>query len=139
MADDRDEADRRFASRRVAESLKSKIDSGVYQVGAALPSLRQLASDHGVAVNTAMAAVRQLVDTGYVINAPNARYQVRDRAVPAEPEQDLRVLRAGLTDLRTEVRQLGGILGEIDARLADLSEVVTRLESQAKASGTQSG
>jgi DNA-binding GntR family transcriptional regulator len=119
---------KRFASRRVADKIKAGIEGGTYPVETALPPYRQLATEHGVAVNTAMAAVRLLVDDGYVTNKPNAGNFVRDRTSQADPEQELRALRAELGELRSQVRQAGGQLASIDARLSALSEVAARLE-----------
>ena len=48
------------ASHQVAAALRAAIESGEYQPGDRLPSERVLASDHGVARNTAREAVRQL-------------------------------------------------------------------------------
>lgn len=123
-----DDDGKRIASRRVADALKAEIEAGTYEVGAALPPYRQLAAQHGVAVNTAMAAVRLLVDEGYVTSKPNAGSYVRDRTNQADPQQELRALRAELGDLRTQVRQAGGQLAEIEARLAALSDAAARLE-----------
>lgn len=129
MADQGDEDDgKRFASRRVADELKAGIEGGSYKVGAALPPYRQIATEHGVAVNTAMAAVRLLVDEGYVTSKPNASSYVRDRTNQSDPEQELRALRAELGELRSQVRQTGGQLAEIEARLSTLSDVAARLE-----------
>lgn len=129
VADQADEDDsRRFASRRVATELKAAIEAGKYPVGAALPPYRQLAAEFGVAVNTAMAAVRSLADEGYVTSRPNAGSYVRDRTNQTDPERELRSLRAELGELRGQVRQAGGQLEAIDARLSALAETVARLE-----------
>lgn len=129
MADQGDEEDgKRFASRRVADELKAAIEAGAYPIGAALPPYRQLATQHGVAVNTAMAAVRILGDEGYVTNRPNAGSHVRDRSNQADPEQELRALRTELGELRNQVREASGHLAAVDGRLSALSETVSRLE-----------
>lgn len=134
VVDQADEDERkRFASRRVADELKAAIDEGVYPVGAALPTYRQLAERHHVAVNTAMAAVRMLGDEGYVTNKPNAGSYVRDRTTQEDPELALRSLRASIGELRSQVRQVTGQLAAIDDRLSELSETVTRLEDVPKA------
>lgn len=122
MAEQGEEDDgKRFASRRVADELKADIDAGTYEVGVALPSYRQIAADRGVAVNTAMAAVRLLAEEGYVTSKPNAGSYVRDRTNQADPEQELRALRAELGELRSQVRQAGGQLAAIDSRLSDIA------------------
>ncbi|HEX3785041.1 MAG TPA: winged helix-turn-helix domain-containing protein [Pseudonocardiaceae bacterium] len=132
MADERDDEDKRPASRRVADQLRSAIESGVYQVGEPLPPLRQLAELHHVAVNTAMAAVRILTEEGYINSKPNAANYVRDPRSVVDSEQELRRLRAELGELRSQVRQAGGNLAAIEERLSGLSEVVTRLENQTR-------
>lgn len=127
MADQRSsEEDSRPASRRVADELRSAIEAGRYPVGTALPAYRQIASTYNVAVNTAMAAVRLLRDEGFVTSKPNAANYVRDRANEVDTDQELRALRAELGDLRAQVRQAGGHLAAVEARL---SEVVARLGS----------
>lgn len=129
MAEQGEEDDgKRIASRRVADALRAEIDAGTHEVGAALPPYRQLAAQHGVAVNTAMAAVRLLADEGYVTSKPNAGSYVRDRTNQADPQQELRALRTELGELRSQVRQAGGQLAEIEARLSALSDAAARLE-----------
>jgi DNA-binding GntR family transcriptional regulator len=128
-----DDDGKRFASRRVADELKAKIEAGAYEVGTPLPPYRQIAAHHGVAVNTAMAAVRLLAEEGYVTSKPNAGSYVRDRTNRADPEQELRALRAELGELRSQVRQTGGQLAAIEARLSALSDVAARLEDLTRA------
>lgn len=53
-------------SRRVAELLRAAISSGDLAPGDKLPSERVLATEHGVARNTAREAVRQLSEEGLV-------------------------------------------------------------------------
>jgi DNA-binding GntR family transcriptional regulator len=119
----------RSASRRVADELRSAIEAGTYPPGAVLPPLRQLAADHQVAVNTAMNAVRLLVDDGYVVSKPNAGNYVRDRSgAQADPAEQLRSMRAELGELQAQVRQLGSELGAVGEKLAGLVETVARLE-----------
>jgi GntR family transcriptional regulator len=59
--------DRRPASRRIADELRSSIESGDLAPGAQLPSERQLAATYGTARNTAREAIRLLADSGLVI------------------------------------------------------------------------
>lgn len=123
-----DDDGKRIASRRVADALKAEIEADAYEVGASLPPYRQIAAHHGVAVNTAMAAVRLLVEEGYVTSKPNAGSYVRDRTNQADPKQELRALRTELGELRSQVRQTGGQLAAIEARLSALSDAAARLE-----------
>jgi DNA-binding GntR family transcriptional regulator len=133
VADQREaDEDSRRTSRRIADELASAIKAGTYPVGTPLPPVRTLAAEHGAAVNTALAALRLLVDEGYVIHRANAGYHVRDRSAQSETGQELRTLRAELGELRTQVREASGNLAEIESRLSTLSDVVARLESQEK-------
>lgn len=53
-------------SRRIADALRSLIDSGALAAGDRLPSERRLAAEHRSARNTAREAVRLLTDEGLV-------------------------------------------------------------------------
>jgi DNA-binding GntR family transcriptional regulator len=131
VADQREtDEDSRRTSRRIADALTSAIEAGTYPVGAALPPVRTLAADYGAAVNTALAALRLLVDEGYVVHRANAGYHVRDRSADTETGQELRTLRAELGELRKQVREASGNLAGIESRLSALTDVVARLESQ---------
>ena len=133
MADQREtDEDSRRTSRRIADELGSAIEAGTYPVGTALPPVRTLAVDFGAAVNTALAALRLLVDEGYVIHKSNAGYHVRDRSAQHDAGQELRTIRAELGELRTQVREASGNLAGIESRLSALSDVVARLADQDK-------
>lgn len=121
-----EDQDKRPASRRVADELRSQIESGRYPPGAALPSYRQLATEYDVAVNTAMAAVHTLRDEGLVVGKPNAGAYVRDRADQADTEHELRALRAELGELQGRLRQAGANLIVVSDRLSD---VLVRLKA----------
>lgn len=129
MADQLSEdQDKRPASRRVADELRSQIASGRYPPGTALPPYRQLAAEYQVAVNTAMAAVHTLRDEGVVVRRPNAAAYVRDRADQVDAMDELRALRAELGDLRERLRQAGANLAAIDDRLSDVMARLRALE-----------
>ncbi len=59
--------ERQTPSRKIAEAIRSQIESGELPPGAQLPSERDLASTYGTARNTAREAVRILSDAGLVI------------------------------------------------------------------------
>lgn len=86
-----------------------------------------------------MVAVRLLCDEGYVTSKPNTGNYVRDRTNHVDPAQELRLLRAQLGELGTQVRQVRANLAAIDARLFALSEVVARVEELNKRPGEQAG
>lgn len=140
MADQRDaDEDSRRTSRRIADELGSAIDAGTYPVGTPLPPVRTLATEYGAAVNTALVALRLLVDEGYVIHKANAGYHVRDRSAASDTGQELRTLRAGLGELHAQVREASGNLADIESRLLALSDAVARLESQERRAGERLG
>jgi DNA-binding GntR family transcriptional regulator len=131
VADQREaDEDSRRTSRRIADVLSSAIEAGTYPVGTALPPVRTLAVEHGAAVNTALAALRLLVDEGYVVHRANAGYHVRDRSGESDATHELRTLRAELGELRNRVREASSDLADIESRLSALSDVVARLENQ---------
>lgn len=118
--------DRRPARRRLADRLRTEIESGRYPVGSSVPPYRQLAAEHGVAINTAIAAVRLLRDEGLVTIRPNAGATVRDRtAGEVDLRVELRSLRAELGDLGSGVRAASANLAAIEARL---NEAAARLD-----------
>lgn len=91
------------ASRHVASLIRAEIESGRLPAGAKLPSYRRLADEHGVAHNTAQAAVRLLQSEGWVtIRAASGAY-VRDRTV--EPLNTPDQLQVGLTEVRDQLRE----------------------------------
>lgn len=115
-----DAEDKRHASRRVADSIRADIERGRWEVGATLPTYRQLAADEGVAVNTAMAGVRLLREEGWVEIKPNAGAFVRDRSGDVGAEQELRELRVKVEELRAALRQVSNTVAGVDVGLADV-------------------
>lgn len=51
---------------QIADDLRGKLAAGRWQPGDRLPTLDQLAAEHGVARNTVRAAVDQLRDEGRI-------------------------------------------------------------------------
>jgi DNA-binding FadR family transcriptional regulator len=121
MTDDQADEDKRPASRRVADQLQARITAGEFAVGAALPTYRQLATEYGVAVNTALAAVRALRDAGLVTIRPNAGAQVRDRTGDVDLAQEVSAISSELADLRATVQQVGADLARLEERLTDVA------------------
>ncbi|GAA3365190.1 MULTISPECIES: GntR family transcriptional regulator [Saccharopolyspora] len=122
MVENTPDEDKRPASRRVADAVMARIESGDLQPGAALPTYRGLAEEFGVAVNTALAAVRLLRDQGAVTIRPNAGAQVRNRAQDVDFPAELKKVRAQVSELRTEVHQFDAALKAIETQIASLAE-----------------
>lgn len=112
--------DEGLASRQLARRLRTEIEEGAsYPPGARLPSYRQLAETHGLARNTAAAAVRLLESEGWVeIRGTNGAF-VRDRTAAEGPE-----LVTELADVRRQLREARQVLSATEDALANL---LTRL------------
>jgi DNA-binding transcriptional regulator YhcF (GntR family) len=117
-----DQEDKRPASRRVADDLLALIESGELGPGAQLPTYRQLAADYDVAVNTAMAAVRLLRDSGVVKIRTNARAQVRDRSEEVDVASELNAARTQISELRSKMQHFDEELLKLEARLNTLAD-----------------
>ena len=72
----------------LADEMADAIHSGRLPVGTRLPSLRGLAAQRQLSLNTVIAAYRQLEDAGLVVPQPKAGFVVSPRL--AEPTRSLR-------------------------------------------------
>ena len=93
---------------QVAEAIRRAIRSGTLSPGQQLPSSRELAKEHDVAVNTAQRAVGTLRDEGWLVVRPTVGAFV-STSVPASTE-----------DLRATVARLQVTVAELETRLADV-------------------
>ncbi len=73
---------------RLSDELAEAIHGGRLPVGSRLPSLRQMASQRQLSLNTVIAAYRQLEDAGLVIPRPKAGFEVAPRL--SAPQRSLR-------------------------------------------------
>lgn len=129
MTDDlADQSANRPASQRVADALKSDIDSGEYAVGARLPSYRDLMAIHGVALGTAQAAVRILEREGRVRVEHGKGTIVLDRTAPRPAASQLRELREELVALKGEARRAVAVVSDLEGRIGTLAD---RIELEA--------
>ncbi|WP_202234927.1 GntR family transcriptional regulator [Actinacidiphila reveromycinica] len=98
------------ASRRIAEVLRSAIQSGELRPGDRLPSERVLADQYGAARNTAREAVRLLAEEGLVVAQHGRGVFVREarRLFRFGSDRYARKNReTGLTPFRLEARRQG--------------------------------
>lgn len=116
--------DRRPASRQVADELAARIERGEYSPGSSLPTYRQLATEFGVAVNTALAAIRLLRDQGLVTIRKNAGARVRDQSSDIDVAAELRTIRDQMSALRTDISKTGSQLSDLEDRLTTLVDEV---------------
>lgn len=124
MSEDTDHEDKRPASRRVSEALLVRIEAGEFGPGDQLPTYRNLADEYGVAVNTALAAVRLLRDAGKVTIRPNAGAQVRDPSGDIDAGTELNSAKVEIRHLRTELQKFDNRLADLEARIAVLADQV---------------
>lgn len=106
---------RDYPYQEVAQTLRRAISDGQLGVGDKLPSVRQLAREHGVTPTTAARAVRALTDAGYVTTVAGLGIYVTDSTDPAAHE-----VTAG---------ELVAQLDQIQLAVSELADRVTRLES----------
>jgi DNA-binding transcriptional regulator YhcF (GntR family) len=115
----------RFASRQLANGLRAGIISGVRPPGSRMPSYRQLRDAHGIALNTAQAAVRMLAAEGLVEIRPARGAYVREYTY----DRDNRTLHADLIHLRAVLRRTRDDLEVAEGLVADL---LSRLPSEGR-------
>lgn len=101
---------------QIARQLREAIGSGQLEAGSPLPSVRALASDLGVNLNTVARGYRLLEDEGFV--------ELRDRegavvAPPARraPKSTREGFTAALRELAARMRQAGLSRDEIEASM----------------------
>ena len=91
---------------QVADQVRRLVASGDLEPGTALPSVRQLAGDLGVNLNTVARAYRQLEDEGFVRITGRSRAEVIAPSGAARPGERRR-LREELRHLLARMRQAG--------------------------------
>ena len=100
---------------QVAQQLRQSIASGALVPGTALPSVRRLAGDLGVNLNTIARAYRLLEEEGFLVIRGRSGAKVAPPASRVErsaPEQLMAELRATLARLR-QAGVTGGELVEV--------------------------
>lgn len=102
---------------QIVEQVKSLVADGTLAPGARLPSVRQLAADLGINVNTVVAAYRVLEAEGIVLLRHGSRAVVHPRLTrpPAPGPADVEQVRGMLARVRTEAVLRGVSLGELRA------------------------
>ncbi|WP_232376379.1 GntR family transcriptional regulator [Amycolatopsis aidingensis] len=108
---------------QVAEAIRRAIRDGRLKPGTQLPSSRELAKQHTVALNTAQRAVNVLRDEGWLVVRPTVGAFVNN-SKPAEPSPEtLDDLRRAFAELKATVTALqervDGIEHGQSARQAD--------------------
>src|SRR5689334_10200408 len=116
-----DTADRRSIYQQVADGIKTLIASGDLREGESLPSVRQLAGDLGVNLNTIAAAYRELQAEGLIAVKHGSGAMVNRRSGPRPSGDELRrPLRTALTGLVLAGLERAQILGLVGDELETL-------------------
>ncbi len=92
--------DKRPLYQQITDGIKALIAGGNLSEGVALPSVRQVAGDLGVNLNTVAAAYRQLQDEGFVTVRHGAGAVIASRTSrPVDGAELYQPLRTALTQL----------------------------------------
>ncbi|HEU5349091.1 MAG TPA: GntR family transcriptional regulator [Ktedonobacterales bacterium] len=94
---------------QIVEQVRALVATGTLPPRTPLPSVRQLAVDLGINVNTVLAAYRALESEGIILLRHGARAVVHPRLARAiEPRaDDVERIRAALERIRTDALLLG--------------------------------
>lgn len=94
---------------QIVEQIRTFVADGTLTPGMALPSVRQLATDLGINVNTVVAAYRALEAEGIILLRRGSRATVHPRLrLPAAPQPtDVARVRSMLERVRVDALLLG--------------------------------
>src|ERR1044072_7661774 len=103
----------------IAATLRGRIESGDYEVGAKMPSSREIVAELGGSRTTATAALHLLADAGLVT--------IKDKsvAVVRASESADKTPHARLADARRELLALKNDVADVQKRLDDVTQRVT--------------
>lgn len=116
----------RVGSRELAHQLLEAIDAGEYGVDEKLPSYRDLAREHGIAVGTAREALRLLEQYGRVAIRHGRGAFVALPGAETSPEDQLKAVQGELEELRGQLRRTGDALAASEERLAAIVDRIGR-------------
>ncbi len=116
--------DKRPLYQQITNGIKALIAGGSLREGVALPSVRQVAGDLGINLNTVAAAYRQLQDEGFVTVRHGAGAVISSRTPrPVLDEAELyQPLRMALTQLILAGLTQGEIEAAVRKELAHLQQ-----------------
>ena len=107
---------------QIVEQVRALVATGALPPRTPLPSVRQLAADLGINVNTVLAAYRALESEGIILLRHGARAVVHPRLARAfEPRiDDVERIRAALERTRTDALLLGVSLENLRTLAAEV-------------------
>lgn len=99
--------DPRPASVQIADDLRSRIERGEFAPGAKLPSIRDLATEYGVASMTAQGALQRLRDERRVYSSGRGHFVGEGSAgSPQDLAKRLEEIEAEVRELRSRIESL---------------------------------
>lgn len=101
---------------QIARQIRGRIIGGELQSGSALPSVRTLASDLGVSLNTVARAYRILEEGGFL--------NIRDRAGAVVADPAPRAQASVRAAYRAEMRDLVGRMRQAGIDIAEIRQIV---------------
>ena len=116
--------DKRPLYQQIVDGIKALIANGQLSEGTPLPSVRQVAGDLGVNLNTVAVAYRQLQDEGFLTVRHGAGSVVSSRQGRAEKDEIRTQLRRAVTNLV--------LAGFSDRQIADFMQQELRSTRQQK-------
>jgi GntR family transcriptional regulator len=117
------ENDKRPIYQQITDGIKDLIARGELREGMTLPSVRQVAGDLGVNLNTVAVAYRQLQDEGFVTVRHGAGAMISSRnARPVEQAELYKPLQTALTQLVLSGLTGSEIVETVREQLAQLQE-----------------
>lgn len=99
---------------QIAQQIRERIAAGEVEPGTSLPTVRTLASDLGVNLNTVARAYRLLEDQGFLVIQERSGVQVAAPAASLSPG-DREVFMKELQELAARMRQAGFRVAELEA------------------------
>lgn len=118
-----DPNDPRPPYRQAADDLRKRISKGEFGKGEKLPSIRELATEYGVAAQTMQNALRELREAKLVVAQQGRAFFVRDPDRAAAVGEDVERLAAAENQLRDLQERMSGVErdnGDLRALIMDL-------------------
>jgi DNA-binding transcriptional regulator YhcF (GntR family) len=112
-----DEAAEAPPYRQIVDQLVSAIERGDLKPGAALPTVRQLAGDLGIAPNTVARAYAELQESGWLVSDGRRGTHVADDAPKRDRTERARALLDTVTKFVETLRQRGFTPQEVSIAL----------------------
>ncbi|MEU4841753.1 GntR family transcriptional regulator [Nocardia testacea] len=91
---------------QIADSLREKIEQGIYAPGDQLPTKATLCDEWGAAVNTVERALQELRENGLIETFHGVGTFVRTAKEPTSENAEIADLRARITTLEGQVAEL---------------------------------